>query len=256
MPPFTDYIGPWIVMPEEKHLKKVSIYNIETNILSDLVEQLPDTHLFYQTYFPEVQNGLPFQWKAYNQTTYYTYRLSAPIKAEKAFDEFKYTVRTEIRKAIKRVSVESIDDPERFYKVHAKSFERKGLSPVTTEKQFLSIDKQIKDRSKRKILLACDMDSEDTHAGLYLVQDKSMIYILFTGIDPVLKSSGALYLLYWNVIQLAEEQGLGVDFCGSIISGVEASIRSLGGDRVPYFGVSKTRNRLLAMFSLLLGKAY
>lgn len=256
MPPMTDYIGPWIIFPKEKHLKKVSLYNIETNILNDLIEQLPDSHLFFQTYLPELQNGLPFYWNGFNHTTYYTYRLPSPINAEKAFDEFKYTVRTEIRKAVKRVAVERVDKPEQFFRIHTKSFNRKGLDPMIDEEKFLSIDKQIKAKSRRQIILARDKGSGDVHAGLYLVQDNSMIYILLTGIDPVLKSSGALYLLYWDVIQLAEEQGLGVDFCGSIIPGVEASIRSLGGDRIAYLSVSRTKNRILRILSLLLNKEY
>ena len=256
MPPLTDYLGPWLKFPEEDKLKKVSRYNIETNILSGLIEQLPDVDFFYQTFFPEVESALPFLWQGFKTGIYYTYRLNAPLDTKNVFENFKYTVRTEIRKAEKKVNVENSGDLASFYKIHSKSFERKGTRPPLEYADLENIDEGIKQKAGREILLARDIADESIHAGLYTVKDDSTVYILLTGIDPVLKSSGAMYLLYWEVIQSAAERGLSVDFCGSILPGVEPSIRSLGGDRMPYLCMTKTRNRFLGMISILLGKQY
>jgi hypothetical protein len=256
MPPMTDYMGPWIGLPNKKELKKVSRYSIESHILKDLVQQLPEKALFYQTYFPELTNSLPFTWKGYRTTVYYTYRLNTPLDKDQVFDDFKYTVRTEIRKAIKQVQVESTNNLDIFHQIHNESFKRKGIKPAVDLETLKSIDEQIAARSQRQIWLARDMNSGKLHAGVYTVQDAKMLYILLTGIDPVLKSSGALYLLYWQAIQYAIDLGLGVDFCGSMLPGVESSIRSMGGDRHAYFCVSKTKHKLLAVLNLLLGKAY
>lgn len=256
MPPLTDYIGPKIEFPNEDKLKRVSRYSIETRVLNELVSQLPPTILFYQTYLSSMKNSLPFTWSGFRTTTFFTYQIQAPIKKEQVFSDFKYTVRTEIRKAGKKVRVDREGDLIPFFKIYQQSFERKGLKPSLSFQLLENIDLLIRDKAHRRILLAKDRGSGEVHAGLYLVRDAQMLYILMTGIDPHLKSSGALYLLYWQAIILASELGIGVDFCGSILPGVENSIRSMGGERVSYFCVSKTRNKFFSILNLLMGKAY
>ncbi len=179
-----------------------------------------------------------------------------PLDREQVFDNLKYTVRTEIRKATKLVDIEETVDLGVFHAIHAQSFKRKGMKPAIDLNTLKMIDEKTADRSHRQILLARDKETGKTHAGIYTVRDSRMLYILLTGIDPVLKSSGALYLLYWRAVQRASDLGLGVDFCGSILPGVEASIRSMGGDRQAYFCVSKTGNKLFSILNILLGKAY
>ncbi|MCB9322674.1 MAG: GNAT family N-acetyltransferase [Lewinellaceae bacterium] len=256
MPPLTDYMGPWMRFPEEDKLKRVSRYNIETSILSDLVAQLPRTALFYQTYFPSLKNSLPFMWEGYKATPYFTYRIHRPVNQEQVFQDFKYSVRTEIRKATQQVKVEKAGSLDDFYKINQSSFERKGVKPSFDFELLKRLDATLTKKEARHIYLAKDNDSGAVHAGLYLVMDHSTAYILLTGIDPVLKKSGALYLLYWQAIQDAAEWNLNVDFCGSILPGIESSLRSFGGERVPYYCISKTSNKWLAILSILFNKAY
>ena len=195
-------------------------------------------------------------WEGYKATPYFTYRIHRPVNQEQAFQDFKYSVRTEIRKAAQQVKVEKAGSLDDFYKINQSSFERKGVKPSFDFELLKRLDATLTKKEARHIYLAKDNDSGAVHAGLYLVMDHSTAYILLTGIDPVLKKSGALYLLYWQAIQDAAEWNLNVDFCGSILPGIESSLRSFGGERVPYYCISKTSNKWLAILSILFNKAY
>jgi hypothetical protein len=256
MPPFTDYIGPWVKTPDEPNLKRVSHYNISTAILSDLVRQLPRVSLFYQTYFHAMDNSLPFQWLGYTITPYYTYILESDIIPDQVFDAFKYTVRTEIRKAEKSVRIIKEGSIEDFYSVNSSSFKRKKMDNPYDFELLKKLDDRLGSKAKRQVYLARDIETEEIHAGLYLVWDAETAYVLLTGVDPVLRKSGALYLLYWEAIKDAAKMGLSLDFCGSILPEIESSLRSFGGKRCVYYCASKTSNKLLAVLSLIFNKAY
>lgn len=256
MPTLTDYIGPWIQLPNEKKLKRISEYNITSSILKDLISQLPETEWLYQTYYPNLENGLPFLWKNYNVTPYYTYKIEDSIDPEEVFENVKYTVRTEIRKAEKQTRIETTNDLDLFLKVNQASFKRKKTSNPLDYAIIEQLDKALEKRKARKIYLARGIDDIEVHAGLYLAWDKETAYVLMTGIDPDLKKSGALYGLYWQAINDASQLGLSLDFCGSILPGIESSLRSFGGRRVPYLCVSRAKNKFWTIMSVLLNKAY
>ena len=102
------------------------------------------------------------------------------------------------------------------------------------------------ERNARRILLARDADGQ-THAGGFFVRDDRWVYYLAGASDPQLRTSGAASLLLWKGIAYAAEEGLGFDFEGSIIRGVERFFRAFAGVPTPYSVVRTTPSRALRL---------
>ncbi|TNE54294.1 MAG: hypothetical protein EP344_14430 [Bacteroidetes bacterium] len=70
-PSFTAYAGPWLAPPsgDSTPYGKLSFEHLQLN---HLISALPATAFLQLTFRPELQNGLPFYWACFQQTTRYT----------------------------------------------------------------------------------------------------------------------------------------------------------------------------------------
>ncbi|HMQ49153.1 MAG TPA: GNAT family N-acetyltransferase [Saprospiraceae bacterium] len=254
MPPFTDYIGPWLRFPDESDMKLERYYTRENRLLADLIDQLPPVAYFVQQYYPTLDNWLPFYWKNFRQTSLYTFTFENLADLPAIHAGFKRTVRTDIKKAAGQVHVVQTDDLDRFVQVNQASFSRKGLNYPFDRSILQQLDTALAARQQRLILLANDRVNGKCHAGLYMVWDHQTAYWLLSGIDAWYKNSAALNLLYWTAIQQAAERGLQrIDCCGSILPGIEHVMRALGATRRPHFRIHRYGHRLWSLLAALRG---
>lgn len=254
MPPFTAYAGPWIKFPEEE-MKLTRASSCEKQILADLAGQLPRVAFYSQNFLTGFQNWLPFYWLGYRQTTRYTYVIDELRNPEMIFDHFKQTLRTDIRKAEKLVTVTYDGDLEAFYKLNRLSYERQGRKIPYSIRTIKRLDIALSERGQRNIYFARDQVSGQSHATLYLAWDAHTAYCLLSGVDARFKQSAAPHLLYWQAIKDSAARGLQrFDFEGSMIEPIEHVLRAFGATQLPYFRIFKTRNRLLAALAALRGK--
>lgn len=238
LPPFTAYAGPWfhpdIQHPDLPGYKKLGLQH---RVLEELIARLPKVLFFQQCFHPTIQNGLPFYWAGFRQTTRYTYLLPGTVDTTDLYRRFKSSLRTELRRATEYTEVVEVADPEPVFHLNKLSFARKGLRQPYSRSVFQNLHQAIAIRRQAHALLACDRKTGMPHAGLYLVFDTRQAAVLLTGFDPAYRHTGALHGLYWQAIQFCAARKLSLDFEGSMQPGIEHVFRGFGGQRKPYLQV-------------------
>ena len=245
-PPLTPRLGPWLSPSEGKY---ASQFSRQKKKMALLVEQLPDFDYFCQNFNHQVTNWLPFYWKGFHQTTYYTYLFDDLSNINKIWNGFQNTVRTDIRKAQKKTIVKSDLDIDSFIDIYEFTFRRQNLSLPYTRDFIRTLDNACDKYGRRKIFYAQD-EKKRIHAAIYLVWDKTSAYYLMGGGNPELRKSGATSLLIWEAIKFSSQVTRNFDFEGSMIEPIERFFRSFGAKQVPYFHISSMNRRTKLLFSI------
>ncbi len=236
MPRLTPYLGPWLAPLPGKYATRLSR---EHQLLNALIQQLPPFDFFSQRFHPRFTNWLPFYWRGFRQTTYYTYLIDDLTDLDQVWDAFRPNIKRAIRKAQKQVVVHTEGDVATFWRLNQMTFQRQGLQPSYSLEDLMRIDAACAAHHQRRIFFAEDAQGR-IHAALYLVWDDHAAYYLMGGNDPALQASGAPSLLMWEAIQFAAGVTHVFDFEGSMIPGVERFFRSFGARQTPYFHLTKT----------------
>lgn len=245
MPLLTPGLGPVITyFPGQKY---ASVLSHDYQVLEDLINQLPKFDYFNQRFLPLYKNHMAFYWKGFQQTTRYSYRLKDLSNPDKMFEEFNSSIRSQIRKAEKNITISETEDVEVFYKLNSLTFERQEKKIPYSLNFVKRIEAVCTKNNCRKILLAKDAEG-NVHGAIYMVWDTNSAYYLMGGADENYRSSGAYTLLIWHAIKAAASVTKQFDFCGSMIAPIERYFRSFGGEQVPYFHLKKTNSKALKLF--------
>ncbi len=234
LPILTQFLGPHFNISAGK---RVSRYSSETEIIQELLNQIPDFYSFHQHWNFEYQNWLPFYWNNYLQTSRYTYFIDAARSNEDIWDGFKDTLRNEIRKSENILEIVEAHDCIKLYDLVVMTFQSQGAKPPYSFALLNTIFEALKEKEKCKILLATN--NNEVFAGLLMIMDAKTSYYLVGGFNRNIKTGGALSKLIWEAIKISKAQGLNFDFEGSMLPGVEPYFRHFGGERKAYFSISK-----------------
>lgn len=245
MPHLTQSLGPSFLEREAKYAKRLAR---EKDLMTRLIEKLPKHDWFNQRFHCSVTNWLPFHWRGFEQTTRYTYRLGNLSDLDGIWSGFLTNIRTDIRKAEKRVAVRTDLGVEKFLDVNEMTFKRQGRELPYSRDLVKRIDEACGNRDCRKIFFAEDSKGR-VHASVYIVWDERAAYYLMGGSDPELRNSGATSLAIWSAIRFAVNVTNTFDFEGSIVERIERFFRAFGGQQVPYFHVTKQSRRMRALMS-------
>lgn len=247
LPYLTFYLGPWL---RENHAKYVNKLSEEKDLMTELIEKIPQFASFKQWFHPSVTNWLPFYWKGFKQTTRYTYLIEDTRNLNEIWSGTRENIKTDVRKAQKQLEV--IEDPnvEQFLEQQKTTFARQGKPLPYPEEVFRRLDSACASRGARKILIAQD-SQKNIHASVYLVWDSTTVYSLLRGSDPVLRNSGATSLLIWKAIEFASSETKRFDFAGSWIESIERFVRAFGAKQTPFFEVSKMNSKIVRAYRTL-----
>ncbi|HEX7413236.1 MAG TPA: GNAT family N-acetyltransferase [Bacteroidia bacterium] len=245
MPMLTLGMGPVITyFPGQKY---ASLLSHEQQVIEELYNQLPPFDLFDLYFLPIYKNQMAFHWKDFVQRTRYTYRINDLSNLDKVFEEFNSSIRSQVRKAEKEITIVESNDIELFYKINSLTFKRQGKKIPYTLSYVKQIEEACKKNNCRKILFAKDSEN-NIHAAVYMVWDNQSAYYLMGGADETFKSSGAYSLLLWSAIKRAASFSKQFNFCGSMLPNVERFFRSFGGEQVPYLHLKKVNSKALKLF--------
>ncbi len=248
MPYLTPYLGPVLQYPVgQKYAKRLSY---EKQVLTDLVERLPDADEFEQRFYPGFESGLPFFWNNYRQQVRYTYVLPQCTDTASVFDGFRDNVRREIRKAEKQLRVSETDDVAALFALKAASYQAKGEKLPVTQNYMQGIWQVVKANGWGTLLQTTDATG-NLHAAILLVWDHQSCYYLLGAASPQYSTSGAMSLLLWQGIQLAGSRKLAFNFEGSMIPEIERFFSAFGGQLTPYYQFVREKGRLLKMLKSL-----
>lgn len=247
MPKLTQNLGPYIKYPEnQKYETKLSY---EKEIMTEIIEKIPDVAYFSQNFNYRITNWLPFYWKGFKQTTRYTYIIDNLNNINQIWNNFSSNTRKQIKKAEKQVKVFTSDDLYLFYKINIMSFERQKIVIPYTYSFIEKLDNNLKQRNCRKIFFAKD-SQDNIHAAIYILCDENSAIYLMGGGNPELRNSGATSLLMWEAMKYASNITNNFDFEGSMLPQVEPFFRGFGAIQTPYFSISKTYSKLYKLLSL------
>lgn len=239
-PPFTPRLGPWI--REEKENKR---NRNEFRLMAELADALPRFDLYAQNWSYEVTNWLPFFWKGFQQTTRYSYVLPDLSSEEAIWAGMQSNIRREVRKASGRYGLRLRDDLDLdvLLRLNELTYQRRGMTPPDGA-TLRRIDHACRERSCRKLIVAEDKHGR-RHAAGYFVWDAKSAYYLVGGMDPMLRTSGAMSLVMWSGIRLACRVTKRFDFEGSMVESIARFFRAFGGEQLGYSYVTKTPSPLL-----------
>lgn len=256
-PPLTAYGGPWLNYPP--NLKPQKRLDFEKKVFDGLIRQLPRAAFFQQNFHPDLRNWLPFHWAGFRQTTRYTYIFNDLSDLKKTKAGFKNTLRSDLKKAEEAVEIQTsmahLEGEPHFaallFQLHEMSFSRKNRRPPYSFEIFRRLHSALAERRQSAVFIAHDRRSNAPHAGICLAFDERRASVLLSGTDPRFKSSCAVWALFWEAMKFCSEQGLSLDFEGSMERDIERGFRAFGAALTPYHQVWKAENRALKLAFLL-----
>lgn len=245
MPPLTTFMGPYML--ENKKQNPYDRQSHENEIFSQMIDQLPKVKVFRQHLHFDVQNWLPFHWKAFKQSSRYVYILELE-DLDAVYQQIHAKVKSKIKQSNFAYGNEiSIDQ---FLDINAMSFQRQNIS-VPYDKQLVKalVEELIK-RKQGKMFCAKDKQGQVASVCL-LVWDHRSSYYLIAGDHPDYRDSGAGFSLAWEVIRYSKEK-LGLNefnFDGSMIKEIERVRRRFGAKQQAYHKIYKNSNPIFNVFT-------
>ncbi len=240
MPPLTPFSG--LVLDNQNDQKAINSSKWESRVTEQLVAQLPKNITYYnQSMYYKYQNWLPYYWKAFQQTTRYSYVIED--LSTWSIEDAASNIRNKIAKANKLLTISEIDDVDVVYRLVKTVFENKNINMPFEIDMLENLDAHLKSIDRRKIYISKD-DEGNIHAAIYIVYDKENVYNLMLGSDPYHRQSGAVPQLLNHAIEKAKTIVNRFDFEGSMLLSLNDLFSGFGGTRKAYLRIYKTKNWL------------
>lgn len=234
-PQLTPILGPWIKTLDDKPSKCLSQ---QKEIMTALINKLPDYDYFCQDFHYSITNWLPFYWKGFEQTTLYTYVIEDLRNLEQIFDNFSRAKKKNIKRAEKALKVHFDLSAREFYQNHKITLQKQGLKISYSFNLFERLYHAVYKHKSGKTIYAVD-EKNNLHSALFVVWDKDSAYNLISTIDPDFRISGSASLLIREILIYLLGKTRQFDFEGSMIENVETSFRQFGATQKPYFRISR-----------------
>lgn len=246
----TKWKGKWTFGPLQKYTgvlfanfegNAYTIGNAQRGAVKLLLQSIKHLKSFDYFFHPAFTDWLLWYQAGFSETTYYTYRIELEGKtADDLLNLCAPRLRTKIRKTNGDGLIQIKDqiDPQQFYRVNKKTFDRKGSAMPIDHDLFMRVYKALEARN------AISLYGITTGAGEYaavlgVAYDKNCAYLLFSGFDPLQKEAGYTEQLIYHGICKAAARVKVFDFEGSMMPGVESFYRQFGGALTPYFRISR-----------------
>lgn len=227
-------------LPKMKYVSMLDRQEEVINEMCDFVEKL-GVDKYEQQYHYSFTNYLPFKWRGYEALVRYTYVIEDTSDMNKVTADFNYTIRNEIKKAEKCVTIKKGLDIDTCYQINKMTFDRQNMEVPFSLNLFKRMEEACSAHDCREILYAEDEEG-NIHSVAYLVWDEESVYFIINGTNPKFKSSQANALLIRESIRLASELGKKFDFEGSVIKQIEHAFRAFGAKQKLYFRIYKSFN--------------
>ncbi len=247
-PPLTQHVGPWLA--PGRGTRTTTRISHELDLLSLLIDDMPEADVISFRCSAERTNWLPFYWRGYQCTTRYSYVLPGITDPERLRDGLRSNVRGALSKAVASgISVRAGGNVADFLATQDLSFGRQGIPNPIPATTMTRIIEAARSRDAGETLFAEDAGGT-IHAVCFIAWDDDTAYYLAAGADPQHRSSGAQTLLLWDAIKRRPDPNGTFDFEGSMIPSIEFFFRGFGGELVPSFQLRKHSRRARALFGL------
>ncbi|WP_428377004.1 GNAT family N-acetyltransferase [Lichenicoccus sp.] len=236
MPLMTRTLGP-VIKPGSG--KPASEFRRRTEIVEQLISQLPKASVFEQRFDPAISDVLKFQEAGFACSVEYTFRTQPGQSAADMWSSMLDKTRNLIRSATKEgLTACRIDDADTFCDFYESMLQDRGRQNLYTTKAMQRACREALRRDTGTALGAYDAAGV-LQAAIFLVWDKSTSYYLLTTRQPK-AHSGAVSLLLWQGMQDAAAAGRVFDFDGVATPGIAKFLSGFGGTLQSRMTVSRT----------------
>ncbi len=243
MPPLTQFLGPWVAPLPGKYATRLGR---EKGLIGELIESIPEFDYFNVNLSSEVSNWLPFYWRGFTQTTYYSYVLDDLVGEQRVWSGMEDKLRSEIRKGQKSITVRDDGVVAELEVMLEATYSRQGLPLPIPREVLRQVWEACQRRRCGRIYIAEDKEG-GLCAGALIVWDSDCAYYLVGGSDPQARRTGAGSVVVWEAIRAAREHARRFDFEGSMVEPIERFFRSFGAVQRPYSNIRKITPRAAAL---------
>ncbi len=236
MPLMTRTLGP-VIKPGSG--KPASEFRRRTEIVEQLIDQLPKASVFEQRFDPAITDVLKFQEAGFACSVEYTFRTHPGQTATAMWSSMLDKTRNLIRSATKEgLTAQRIEDADIFCDFYESMLQDRGRQNLYTTEAMQRGCREALRRDAGAALGAYDADGV-LQAAIFLVWDQATSYYLLTTRQPK-AHSGAVSLLLWQGMQEAAAAGRVFDFDGVATPGIAKFLSGFGGTLHSRMTVSKT----------------
>ena len=231
----------------------------ERKILETLFSKLPDYDRLNLKLGSHIIDWRPILWsqprrskigqRKYNQTTRYTSTFSAHHTIDAVRAGYKSSLRSQIKKAKKYLTVSDAGNTEDFLQLIKSTYDRKNDEMTFEEEHFIRWYKAVEGRGVLRKWLAYKAD--DLVGGILCVEDHDCLYYLFGGVEERYKKYASQSLLMDSAIAYSLARGIKFDFEGSMNQGIDYFFMKFNPEIVPYYEISHTPNIFLRLYQSL-----
>ena len=232
MPFLTQHLGPWIKATKSNYFKTTTQ---QKKIMNFLIEQLPKYDLFSQNWHYAQTNWLPFYWKGFEASTFYTYVIEDLTLLDTVWSNISDNTKRQIKRAKKNnILVKDNLSIDEMIQLIIMTYDRQGVKMPFNYSLIYKLIKEAKLRNQCKFFIGQD-NLNINHAGVLIIWDEQSAYYLIGGANPELRESAAMSLCMWEAIKFSSKITKKFDFEGSMIEGIERFFRGFGAIQKPYF---------------------
>lgn len=234
-PALTQTLGIYIKDTGAKLTKKLER---EKKLINQIIDQLPKNVNFDLNLDINNEYILPFIWRGFKVEPRFSYQLENLENLDVVWSGFKENIKTDIRKAQKKVEIRKDMGIDTLIEMQEKTFKRQNRSLPFDKELIKKIDERLGKNDASLLLCAVD-EENNVHAATYFIYDEKRCYYLLSGGDPEYRNSGATSLLVWEGIKFAADHSIVFDFEGSMIEDIERFVRGFGAKPKVYYRVTK-----------------
>jgi len=237
-PALVPYQG-FIAQPDDSS-NTYTAYSFYKKSIDAFCNELPKFDALILTLDPMVKYILPFIWQGFEVKTRYTFKLDLQI--ENLQSNYKESLKREIRKAEKSITIESSDAIDELFLL--KQLNQKALkSPLDFDLQYLK-DFYFRFKSHNAGALVLAKIEEQVIGALFYVWNEKSAYYLAGAVHPDYRNSGALSLLLNEAITKSKVTSQYFDFEGSMEAGIARYFASFGAQAEPFYQIEKYPNKI------------
>ncbi len=206
-------------------------------ITRELLAKLPPAAIYHFKCQREVTDVVAFQMENFATSVQFTQELR-PLPTETLWANMRKKKRSQIRRAQEVVTVETLSEPEEFWRFYETNVEQRGLANYYVKADVLRCIEQCFQRQCGRIYAARDKDGALV-AAIWCIWDRVSAYY-FMSTRTATAHDGAVSLLLWRAIQDAAALGLIFDFDGVSSNESVAFFSGFGGHLTPRYKATKT----------------
>jgi hypothetical protein len=236
MPQITRFLGPVVAPQAGKTETRVRSVH---SIITDLLKQIADHDHVEMTLDAGFGDLAPFLTAGYEVKVHPTFLLDCKTQpVEVLWAGLRDKTKNIIRRARERLTVREIDDVEGFASFYEANLD--GAESYFDLSLLVPAFAAARARRQCKIVAAVDANGT-THAKVFFIWDDKYVHYFLSTRDRHVAHPGAVSLLLWTGIELAQSLGLWFDFDGGITNDARYRfVVAFGGEVANRFDVTRS----------------